>query len=260
MKDTAVQIQEFLIDMRRTVRREIVVGLLMLPYFAFFLVILPMDTRMFYGFLLIELAILFELGMMFFVVRARGDLYSHPPEDLAHWKAEIRRQASLRRWVPLWYLAPFMVGFLVLLWPTSGTPWLLPAMLWFIIGLYALITWLNVRAARELEQTAATLGEPEKPAAASCANESPEAAMNSSQDKRYWFAAKRYGYGWGAATCWQGWAVYLGYAVLLPAAGILLLRPGRGEGLFFGAMAGLTILLIIICYLKGEPARWRWGR
>jgi hypothetical protein len=46
-------------------------------------------------------------------------------------------------------------------------------------------------------------------------------------EKKIWFPAKRYGWGWGPPTCWQ---------------------------------ALLTLLLIGICYLKGEKPRWRWGK
>ncbi len=40
----------------------------------------------------------------------------------------------------------------------------------------------------------------------------------------YWFPAKRYGWGWGLPSRWQGWVVIAIYAVLL-AAGIVVLRP-----------------------------------
>jgi hypothetical protein len=29
--------------------------------------------------------------------------------------------------------------------------------------------------------------------------------------------------------------------------------------LFFCFIAGMTALLLIMCFLKGEPTRWRWG-
>jgi hypothetical protein len=31
----------------------------------------------------------------------------------------------------------------------------------------------------------------------------------------YWFPAKRYGWGWGLPTAWQGWLVFVGYILLL---------------------------------------------
>jgi hypothetical protein len=39
-------------------------------------------------------------------------------------------------------------------------------------------------------------------------------------ERKYWFPAKRYGWGWGIPSSWQGWLVF---------------------------------------WLKGEPPRWRWG-
>jgi hypothetical protein len=35
------------------------------------------------------------------------------------------------------------------------------------------------------------------------------------QSPRYWFAAKRYGYGWGLPLTWQGWLVYAGWFAVL---------------------------------------------
>jgi hypothetical protein len=32
---------------------------------------------------------------------------------------------------------------------------------------------------------------------------------------RYWFPAKRYGWGWGFPITWQGWAIFVGFLVLL---------------------------------------------
>ncbi|MBU2856554.1 hypothetical protein HF289_06600 [Acidithiobacillus ferrooxidans] len=42
--------------------------------------------------------------------------------------------------------------------------------------------------------------------------------------KEYRFPAKSYGWGWGILTAWQGWTV------------------------------------LVVCWFKGEPPKWRWGR
>jgi hypothetical protein len=77
--------------------------------------------------------------------------------------------------------------------------------------------------------------------------------------KTYWFPAKRYGWGWGPPTTWQGWVVLLLWATAV-FEGLLLLRhnPYRPalNVLFVLVMSGI---LILICYWKGEPPRWRWG-
>lgn len=81
--------------------------------------------------------------------------------------------------------------------------------------------------------------------------------MNESKDKKYWFVAKSYGYGWGEATCWQGWAVYGAYMVLAPVGTVLASK--WSEWAAVAVMVLLTLAVAAVCYAKGEPARWRWG-
>ena len=75
--------------------------------------------------------------------------------------------------------------------------------------------------------------------------------------KKIWFRRKRYGYGWTPAT-WQGWlalAVYVAVVVYLCISTFAVLHPTRTTILFII----LTILLIVISYVKGEKPRWQWG-
>jgi len=44
--------------------------------------------------------------------------------------------------------------------------------------------------------------------------------------------------------------------VLLGAVEIL---PSRGPGMFIGYSILLCVVLVFICWLKGEPPRWRSG-
>jgi hypothetical protein len=76
-------------------------------------------------------------------------------------------------------------------------------------------------------------------------------------EPKYWFTAKRYGYGWGLPCSWQGWTTLIAWMIAL-SVGLRWLIPGARwhHMAFAGAMA---ILLVLICYWKGEPARWRWG-
>jgi hypothetical protein len=74
----------------------------------------------------------------------------------------------------------------------------------------------------------------------------------------YWFPAKRYGRGSGPPAMWQGWAVLAAFVSLL-AAGTLVLPPNRVLPIFLGYVALLSLALIAVCWLKGEPPRWRWG-
>ena len=72
-----------------------------------------------------------------------------------------------------------------------------------------------------------------------------------------WFRAKRYGYGWGLPARWQGWAVYVGYVVVV--LGPLTLGSSTGAVLAVVSAIVFTPLLMWICVTKGEPAKWRWG-
>ena len=79
----------------------------------------------------------------------------------------------------------------------------------------------------------------------------------SDETKRYWFPAKRYGWGWGPPATWQGWAVLiLWLAVLLPISPWLALRSAP---LFILFLVVMVAGIIAIAYIKGEPPRWRWG-
>jgi hypothetical protein len=77
-------------------------------------------------------------------------------------------------------------------------------------------------------------------------------------EPKYWFPAKRYGWGWGIPCAWQGWVILAAFAVLL-IIGSVVLPPGRQPGSYFVYVAVLCGLLIGVCRLKGEPPRWRWG-
>ena len=75
----------------------------------------------------------------------------------------------------------------------------------------------------------------------------------------YWFPAKRYGWGWGPPRTWQGWVVVLAFFLLLVAGGFVWV-PRNEINLFLGYGFFLCCLLFAICYAKGEPPRWRWGK
>jgi hypothetical protein len=80
-----------------------------------------------------------------------------------------------------------------------------------------------------------------------------------STEQRYWFPAKRYGWGWGLPSAWQGWAVTLAYFFLM-LIGILRIQPGKHPIVFVAFITLLTALLIGVCWVKGEPPSWRWGK
>lgn len=75
---------------------------------------------------------------------------------------------------------------------------------------------------------------------------------------RYWFPAKRYGWGWGLPATWQGWLVLVAFVALV-ATGAVLFPPRRMLAAYLLYIAILCIVLTGVCWLKGEPPRWRWG-
>jgi hypothetical protein len=81
------------------------------------------------------------------------------------------------------------------------------------------------------------------------------ASLNTEEEK-YWFPAKKYGWGWGPPNCWQGWMVFAIWFVFL-MGGTLLIKSG--PGVFVAYTVFLSVVLFLICLLKGEKPRWRWG-
>jgi uncharacterized membrane protein YhaH (DUF805 family) len=79
----------------------------------------------------------------------------------------------------------------------------------------------------------------------------------SDPDRRYWFPAKRYGWGWGLPITWQGWVVLVVWFVILYPGSVWTVM--RHWALFAAFIVVMTGSLIAICYAKGEPPRWRWG-
>lgn len=77
--------------------------------------------------------------------------------------------------------------------------------------------------------------------------------------KKYWFPAKRYGWGWGFPVTWQGKAVLVFFFALV-AAGALALLPKYGRLTFVIYCIVLCVALMAICRIKGEPPRWRGSR
>jgi hypothetical protein len=74
-----------------------------------------------------------------------------------------------------------------------------------------------------------------------------------------WFPAKQYGWGWGLPTAWQGWVV-LGIFFFLVGIGAFTLLPESSPYMFVAYCLLLCLALVAVCWAKGEPPRWRWGR
>ena len=75
----------------------------------------------------------------------------------------------------------------------------------------------------------------------------------------YWFSAKTHGWGWGLPARWQGWVTY-GVAASLLIAVFFLFPPAREPVNFMLGTGLIALVLITVCWLKGEPPRWGKGR
>ena len=75
---------------------------------------------------------------------------------------------------------------------------------------------------------------------------------------RYWFPAKRYGWGWGAPATWQGWVVLLVWLAMMLILGPWIVQQSRP--LFYAFLSLMVGTLITICWATGEPPKWRWGK
>jgi hypothetical protein len=72
---------------------------------------------------------------------------------------------------------------------------------------------------------------------------------------RYWFHAKRYGWGWGMPASWQGWVVLVGWLAIVLSVSPLIAT--RSMPRFFVFILAMSVALIAICWIKGEPPKWR---
>jgi hypothetical protein len=79
------------------------------------------------------------------------------------------------------------------------------------------------------------------------------------EQPEYWFPAKRYGWGWGIPRTWQGWLVLAVFFALL-GAGFVRVSPAEHGVAYLVYTGVLVVLLMAVCYVKGEPPRWRWGK
>jgi len=80
-------------------------------------------------------------------------------------------------------------------------------------------------------------------------------------DDAAWFSPKRYGYGAGLPTRWQGWAVLGGYGAVVALVVWLAQKPGApmriGAAVLLLA-ATLALIAITRRHTRGGW-RWRWG-
>jgi hypothetical protein len=70
-------------------------------------------------------------------------------------------------------------------------------------------------------------------------------------EPRFWFPAKKIGWGWGPPVTWQGWVVVALYFAVL-VAGISYFAMHRDIYGFAIFVVVITSLLITLMFVKGE--------
>ena len=82
-------------------------------------------------------------------------------------------------------------------------------------------------------------------------------------ERRLWFRAKDYGWGWTPSS-WQGWLVLAIFFFLFIGNFFRLglhLETGDNKVITFVIESFImSLTLVLICYIKGEKPEWRWGK
>jgi hypothetical protein len=73
-----------------------------------------------------------------------------------------------------------------------------------------------------------------------------------SDQRGYWFPAKKRGWGWGWPRHPAGQLVLIAF-FLLVLAGAPVLLPGRSPLVYLAWCLFLNLILVLICWWKGEP-------
>ncbi len=85
---------------------------------------------------------------------------------------------------------------------------------------------------------------------------------NNKTEKKLWFRRKRYGWGWYPIS-WEGWLIIVVYILALVSnfTTIDATQHSNSDTLinFAPRFIILTLILILICYKKGEKPKWSWG-
>ena len=78
------------------------------------------------------------------------------------------------------------------------------------------------------------------------------------QNKKLWFRAKYFGWGWYPCS-WEGWLVLLIWLGVFTLSITLIEENDHETGKNFAVIIMITALLIYVSWKKGEKPRWRWG-
>lgn len=78
--------------------------------------------------------------------------------------------------------------------------------------------------------------------------------------EKLWFRTKTYGWGWYPSS-WEGWLVLFIFTALFVANTVTLDTVSQNIPVWFFVRTGILVfVLLLVCWLKGETPRWRWGK
>ena len=73
-----------------------------------------------------------------------------------------------------------------------------------------------------------------------------------------WFRVKRYGFGAGLPCSWEGWALLIGFLVIVVSSGVVFTE--RTPALHLGVVLAATAIVVVVSWRKSNgPWKWRWG-
>jgi hypothetical protein len=82
------------------------------------------------------------------------------------------------------------------------------------------------------------------------------------KDRKLWFKARSYGWGWTPVS-WEGWLFTLVYCMLILGATLNLKQfsdPKEAIIYMLITIIPSTLLLMVICFIRGETPHWNWGK
>ena len=152
------RVSEFAKVVRSRNRRELAVGAGLLVAFGYTTANAVPGTIQFYGSIALVLGVASVLVFMLLMCGVRDHPAGRSADDLKGWQAEYRRHARLLRLAPLWYELPLLPGMAILAYPgcRASIPFAVSAFA-VIGGAFAVVAWLNLRAAHRLERQAEAL-------------------------------------------------------------------------------------------------------
>lgn len=112
----------------------------------------------YYGCLLILVGTGFIAGVVWSYALSYQMLRTHSASDASFWREAFYSQAKLLRLVPLWYCAPICAGGILFVAPTAPGGFLIFLIMTAVVVLvFAGVTWINRRAAAQIDNQALQL-------------------------------------------------------------------------------------------------------